>query len=154
MMRWTQFAKAEPEMARLGLRLLFNKKDGEVGILATVNKSGHASASPVCPIFCDEGIYLLVGRGTPKKHHLCGNGSYALHAQVGSDDLEFQIRGSAREVHGENERAQVIASIPFSSFDKSDPIFELLIKYALTVSWPTPGVQDKRTFVDGSRGHA
>ena len=146
--RWSQFADSEPEMARIGLQLLYNEKGGEVGILATVNKSGQANVSPVCPIFCDEGIYLLVAQGTPKKHHLRGNGSYALHAQVGADDLEFQIKGSAREIVGDNERERVIASIPFSSYDKSDPIFELLVECALTVSWPAPGVQDKRIFVE------
>ncbi len=147
-MRWRKFADSEPEMARIGLQMLFNEKGGEVGILATVNKSGQANVSPVCPIFSDEGIYLLVGQGTPKKHHLRGNGSYALHAQVGADDLEFQIRGSVREVVGENERERVIASIPFSTYEESDPIFELLVEHALTVSWPKPGVQDKQVFVE------
>ena len=147
-MRWSKFADREPGMARIGLRLLFNEKGGEVGILATVNKSGQANVSPVCPVFSNEGIYLLVGQGTPKKRHLRDNGSYALHAQVGADDLEFQIRGSVREVFGEHERERVIASIPFSSYDESDPIFELLIERALTVSWPRPGIQDKQVFVE------
>ncbi|MCZ6502220.1 MAG: hypothetical protein O6945_06880, partial [Gammaproteobacteria bacterium] len=87
-------------------------------------------------------------QGTPKKHHLRCNRSYALHAQVGADDLEFQIKGSVREVGAEDERQRVNASIPFSSYDESDPIFELLIERALTVSWPQPGVQDKRVFVE------
>jgi hypothetical protein len=113
-----------------------------------VDESGRACASPVCPIFAGEGIYLLVVKTTPKNSHLRENNSYTLHAQVGADDLEFQISGVAREVIRETEREMVIKSIPFSSFNDSDPIFELLISHALTVSWSESDGMMKTSFTE------
>ncbi|MEM8769284.1 MAG: hypothetical protein AAGE43_17730, partial [Pseudomonadota bacterium] len=52
------------------------------------------------------------------------------------DDLEFQIRGSARKVDEPAERRTVLAAIPFPSYNAEDPIFELLIEQALSVCWP------------------
>ncbi|MEQ8859205.1 MAG: pyridoxamine 5'-phosphate oxidase family protein [Pseudomonadales bacterium] len=136
MITWSEFETAAPDIARTGRSLLDHPGRGEVAILATVDLQGRPRLSPVCPIFCHSGVYLSVGAHTPKSGHLQRDGRYALHAQVGADDLEFQISGMARLVESKVERDAVVAAIPFPSFDASDPIVELLIDRALVVTWP------------------
>ncbi len=136
MVRWKDFAAASPELARIGASLLLHPDRGEVAILAMANADHRPCVAPVSPIACNSGLYLSVGSHTPKVHHLLGNGYYALHAMVGADDLEFQISGSVRNVVSQSERDEVVAAIPFPSFDRNDPIFELLIERALVVTWP------------------
>lgn len=145
-MRWIEFQENAPEIAGIGHQLLYNAEGGEVGILASVDASGRAGVAPVCPIFSGRGLYLLAGAKTPKTRHLRRHGGFALHAQVGADDLEFQISGVVREVLDAAEKAAVIRDIPFPSFDPADPLFELLIERALSVSWEEPGVPCKRVF--------
>ena len=77
------------------------------------------------------------------------NGSYALHALLGADDLEFQTAGTVRVVEAKGERSEVISAIPFPSFDATDPIFELLVARALTVIWPEPGMKKKHAWTSG-----
>ena len=96
------------------------------------------------PIFCEEGIYLSVGSHTPKVRHLESNRRYALHAIVGADDLEFQIAGTARRVDSGAEHDAVVSAIPFPSYDASDPIYELLIQRALSVTWSEPGTRGNK----------
>jgi hypothetical protein len=47
--------------------------------------------APVCPIFCEDHVYLSVGAGTPKKDDLRLRQHYVLHAFLGNNDEEFQI---------------------------------------------------------------
>jgi len=134
--RWHDFEKAAPNISRIGKRLLYSPNTGEVAILATVDGTGRPFVAPVCPIFCEEGVYLLAGSHTPKVRHLERNGLYALHALVGGDDLEFQIAGTVRRVESGAEHDAVVSAIPFPSYDANDPIYELLIERALCVTWP------------------
>lgn len=141
---WRDFENAAADLAAVGRSLLFHPHRGEVGILATIDGRGRPRVAPVCPIFCGDGIYLSVGAHTPKLRDLDRTGTYALHAQVGADDLEFQIGGTARRVQAADERAAVIAAIPFPSFDPADPIFELRVERALAVSWPERSTKGRR----------
>ena len=135
MHQWRELAELSPRITEVGESLLRRDDQGEVALLATVNPVGDAAIAPVCPIFTGTGIYLLISAQTPKHQHLKDHGNYALHAQVGADDLEFQISGVAREIMEDELRQVVIEAIPFPDFDRNDPIFELLIKRALTVTW-------------------
>ena len=146
MQRWSQFEQAAPGIAGAGRALLYHPERGEVAILATVDAAGQPWVAPICPIFAGDGIYVLAGAATPKAAHLSANGRYALHAMVGADDTEFQIRGAARQVQDEEERRRIIDAITFDSFDSGDPIYEFLIDRALAVTWPEPGVAKKRVW--------
>lgn len=150
-MRWAEFEAATPEIAAVGKRLLYAPDHGEVGLLATVDAAGAPRLAPVCPIFRDPGIYLLVGKGTPKRRHLDAAGTYAMHALVGADDEEFQFSGNVRLVTQATERDAVIEAIPFSAYDATDPIYELLIERALNVTWSTPGEPIRRSWSARSR---
>ena len=146
MLCWREFEEATPGIAAAGKSLLYHPDRGEVGLLATVDTSGSPRVAPVCPIFTTQGIYLLVGAATPKRRHLDLDGRYALHAQVGADDREFQIRGTCRRVEASDEIEQVLAAITFESFAADDPIFELLIDRALWVSWDSGQGAVKRSW--------
>ena len=143
MLQWSDFKRAAPDIAAIGERLLHNPDAGEVAILATVDHLGRPWVAPFCPVFADRGMYLLAAAETPKVRHLAANSAYALHAMVGTDDLEFQVAGTTRLVRSDEERQAVIAAVPFPSFDANDPIFELQIGRALSVSWPQPGRRQK-----------
>lgn len=138
MLRWKAFAASAPDIAATGIRHLYRPDHGEVGLLATVDALGNPRIAPVCPIFTDDGIYLSVSAHTPKLRHLEQHGGYVLHAQVGADDEEFQISGEVRRVTQTCELQTVIEAIRFASYNTADPIFELLITRALTVTWPNP----------------
>ena len=146
MLRWSEFEHAAPEIAETGRQLLYDPNEGKVAILATLDGIGRPRVAPICPIFTDEGVYLLAGKATPKVAQLEDDPNYAMHALIGSDDLEFQIRGQVRRVEHEGERELVLAAVSFPSFDRDDPIFELLITNALAVVWPQPGQSEKRTW--------
>jgi len=141
MVRWANFAAAEPSMAGVGERML---SGGNVGILATVTADGAPRVAPVAPIFFAEGIYLSVSSTTPKLQDLQARETYAMHALLDASDEEFQISGAARAVTGDQERAGVVAAIPFPSFEANDPIFELMIGQALWVRWSGPGKDSQK----------
>ena len=147
--RWSEFAAEAPELAEIGLGLLWRPDQGIAAILATESPGGPHVA-PVCPIFAQAGgqagLHLLIGADTPKHRHLRRSGRYALHAPVGADDLEFQIGGRAELVESAEMRAAVLDAVPFASFDPADPIYELLIERALGVSWPRAGVARKQVW--------
>lgn len=136
MITWAEFETEAPEIAQIGKDLFYHPDRGMVAILATADHRGRPHVAPVSPIFCDRGIYLSVGAHTPKVRDFRSNGHYAMHARVGSDDLGFQITGPVRPVESAEERDAVVSAIPFPSFEKSDPIFELLIDRAVVVTWP------------------
>ena len=144
MLSWSKFAVAAPDLASAGKRMMYHREHGEVALLATVNERSLPQIAPICPIFTDTGIYLLAGADTPKRQHLSANGAYALHAQVGASDEEFSIRGHAQLVTTPAAIDSVMQAIVFEFFDPEDPAFELLIDFALWVSWPTPGKPIKR----------
>ena len=148
---WSDFQAAAPDIAAIGRRLLQHPDRGEVAILATVDRHGAPWVAPVCPIFTDNGLYVLASAGTPKVGQLRRDPRYALHAQVGADDLEFQIAGHARLLDSATGRAEVFSAIPFDSFDSDDPIFELLIGNAVAVTWPAPAAPTKLRWAAGGR---
>ena len=137
-MRWVEFEAVAPALAAVGRRKLQNPEGGEVALLATVDAAGHPAIAPVCPIFTSTGLFLLASAGTPKVAHLRDHPRFALHALVGADDQEFQVRGRTLEVVGADRRAP-LAAIPFPHYDEDDPLFELSIEHALAITWPEPG---------------
>lgn len=140
-MSWENFKRKSPELAKSGERLL--KSDGTVaiGFLSTCSNN-RPHIAPVCPIFCETDIYICAAENSPKTKDLRRGGNYTLHAFLGKNDEEFQTSGKAREVSGEEEKASVHSSIPFASFDKSDPIFCLNIDRVLWAYWERVGQPD------------
>lgn len=138
-MRWSHFETSAPELAAAARRLLVGADGVAIGFLATVSADGVPRLSPVCPIFCGDGLYLSAAARTPKAADLRATGRYVLHAFLGANDEELQLAGRAREVADEAERAAVHAAIRFGSFQKADPVFRLELERALWVFWERAG---------------
>lgn len=136
-MNWDDFARAAPDFAAAGKRLLVKDNDVAIGFLATVHRRLHLA--PVCPIFCPPGIYLSAGGTTPKRSDLERDGRYVLHAFLGENDEEFRVSGRAALVTDEAERARVHAAIRFGAFNRADPIFRFDVDGAMWGHWENVG---------------
>lgn len=152
---WTAFERAAPDFAAAGRRLLVGDDGVAIAFLATASSSGRPRQAPVCPIFCGDSLYLSAGARTPKVRDLRGAGGFSLHAFLGANDEEFQLQGSASEVHDTTERAAVHAAIPFPAFEAADPIFRLDCERVVWVYWERVGQPDthavrKRWVASGS----
>ncbi len=141
---WAAFSEAAPHLAEAGKRLLVGEDGVAIAFLGTAQASGALHLAPVCPIFCGQGLYLSAAAHSPKVRDLRRDGRYALHAFLGENDEEFQLRGQARETVDPGERARVHEAIPFPSFDPEDPIFEFGIETVLWAHWERVGQPDTR----------
>jgi hypothetical protein len=141
-MNWDDFARAAPDFAAAGVRLLTKENDVAIGFLATVHRRVHLA--PVCPIFCAPGVYLSVGASTPKRLDLDVDGRYALHAFLAPNDEEFRISGRGRLITSADERARVHAAIRFGAFGRDDPIYLLDIEESMWGYWENAGRPDTR----------
>ena len=134
---WREFAVLAPDFATAGKRLLTQESNVAIGFLATVGTQLHLA--PVCPIFSDAGVYLSVGRTTPKRRDLEQDGRYVLHAFLAANDEEFRVAGNAVLVDALSERDRVHADIKFGAFDRADPIFRLGIESSMWGYWENVG---------------
>ena len=136
-MNWAEFAREAADFAAAGTRLLALHDDIAIGFLATVHRALHLA--PVCPVFCGPGVYLSVGKTTPKRRDLDRDGRYVLHAFLAANDEEFRIAGRAQLVAEPDERARVHQAIRFGAFDRSDPIYRLDIESSMWGYWENAG---------------
>jgi hypothetical protein len=141
---WADYQRAEPGMADRGRALLCRDSDVAIGFLATVGAAGAPHLAPVCPIFCDQELYLSVGADTPKRLDLDDNGRYVLHAFLGADDAEFQIAGKAVRIDDTRARQRVQAAIRFGAFGREDPIYRLWLARCMYGYWQNPGQPNTR----------
>jgi hypothetical protein len=150
-MNWSDFASAASDFATAGKRLLTPEGNVSIGFLATIGDALHLA--PVCPIFCDRGIYLSVGAHTPKRWDLERDGRYVLHAFLATNDEEFRVAGRAARVLEEVVRDRVHGSIRFGAFERRDPIFSLDVETSMWGYWENagqPGTRAVRRFWRGS----
>jgi hypothetical protein len=140
MTSWSDFASARPAFAEAGARLF---RQYGVALLATVADDGSPRMAPVCPVLSGDHLYLIVAAATPKARHLRRDSGYALHAFLGANDEEFQVRGDAVLVESEEERSQVHRAAAFS-FKREDPIFRLSVEHSLWCHWERVGQPDTK----------
>ncbi len=142
---WGGFEAAAPDFAGALHRRLHAGIDGvAIAYLATVSAAGHPHLSPVCPIFCGDGVYVIAGAASPKTSDLRATGRYVLHAFQGANDEETQVAGPAHEVLSQDERLAVHAAVRFAAFKRDDPIFALGIERALWTYWENVAKPDTR----------
>ena len=107
-MLWTPFAERSPDLARRGRRLLA-EEHGYV-YLATVAADGSPRNHPVAPILSGRGLFVAVSRSSAKLADLRREPRIALHSTVlPPDDEEFWVRGTAREIEGEDDRQAAVS---------------------------------------------
>ena len=135
MASWVEFAGADPEIAAVGTQLL--EKHG-LAYLATVRADGGPRVHPVCPFIVDGRLLVATPRTSPKARDQLRDGRYVLHMLPGENDDEFRIRGRARAVTDERERALIRERGP--QFVKTgDYYFEYDIEEAASAYWEHVG---------------
>jgi hypothetical protein len=132
---WGEFASAEPELATAGRSLLRPFSVG-LAFLATVRRDGAPRLHPVCPVFSNDHLFVLITAASPKRGDLERDGRYALQTfpqpKPGSD--EFYVAGRAKLVDAAATRAAVLQDARHMT-DPSEVLFELLIDRVMHTRW-------------------
>src|SRR5689334_723992 len=109
MLRWGQFAEAQPEMAQAG-RDLICQFGVALGFLGTTRKNGAPRVHPIAPQFVDDGLYAFITPSLKRDDLLC-DGRFALHSYPRPEDEDaFYITGRAVLVSDDTERARLWAA--------------------------------------------
>ena len=138
MASWAEFEEADPDLAAFGRECLdrFGPPGLWLGFLATVRPDGGPRVHPVCPFLCEGRVFVGIPGSSPKRRDLRANPRYMLHSFPYEQDPEFSIRGRARLVTDETERAKAVAAVPYpSGLEDSDDVFELDIDRADSTTW-------------------
>lgn len=140
MKRWADLARAAPDVAEAGRRLLYYHGVG-LGFLATIRRDGGPRLHPVCPVIDRDGLYVFIGNHSPKVHDLFRDGRFALHSfPIPEKDDEFFVAGTTRVVHDDRERAHVYDTYTAQgTFTTDDTLFELLPERALHSAYERRG---------------
>ena len=135
MVRWKEFAAAEPDLADIGRSLLFQFKVG-LAFLATVRRDGAPRLHPVCPVLSNDRLFVLITPTSPKRHDPLRDGRYALQTfpqpKPGSD--EFYIAGKAVLVDDQAARTDILRDAKHMA-DASETAFELWIDRVMHTRW-------------------
>jgi hypothetical protein len=127
---WDAFARAEPQMAELGLALLHRRGDGE-GFLATVAANGTPRIHQLNVSVRDGRLLVFVQDRSAKARDLATNPHYALHAHLDpAEPHEFLVRGQVSLVTDAAVR-QAAASDWFFRVSDAYPLYELRIEHVL-----------------------
>jgi hypothetical protein len=76
--RWGDFERLEPDLARFGA----DRLTALPAYLATIRRSGAPRVHPVTPIFAGDGLFLFMEPTSPKRRDLLERGKFALHSGV------------------------------------------------------------------------
>jgi hypothetical protein len=125
---WGDFARAEPELAADGRRLLTQFGLG-LGFLATIGADGRPRLHPINPACAPEELYVFITPG-PKLRDLERNGAFALHAFLPDEvEEEFMVSGFAEPAP--DERATAIESYHMPRVPDDHVLFRLRFDRAL-----------------------
>lgn len=135
MVTWKDFSEASPELARLGQEQLFQYGVG-LAFLATVRKDGAPRLHPVCPVFSQDRLYVLILPESPKRGDLERDGRYAMQAfpQAKPDSDEFYLSGQAKRIDNPETFSRVIKDAKHHA-SSDEILFELEIDRAMHTRW-------------------
>ncbi len=135
MVRWQEFASAEPELAEVGRSLLCQFGVG-LAFLATARRDGSPRLHPVCPVLSNDRLFILITPTSPKRYDLLRDGRYALQTfpqpKPGSD--EFYIAGEALLVDDPAVRAGILRDAKHMA-NASEVPFELWVDRVMLTKW-------------------
>lgn len=149
MASWAEFVQQAPDIAARGAVLLIAPTEQSaaeepwfgIAFIATVRPDGSPHLTPACPIVTKGRMF--VAAVPPKREDLERTGRFVLHAFLGGNDAEFQIRGRARPVDFppdiEAVRAAVEGTGMLSDPESKERIFELSIEQAHDAVWVDVG---------------
>ena len=107
MLTWSDFRRAEPELAESGRSLFYYFGVG-LAFLATTRRDGAPRLHPICVIVAGEGLYGLI-IPSPKLNDLRRDGRYALHSYPLEDNEDaIYVTGRAEERSAREVRGAVI----------------------------------------------
>lgn len=141
-LRWGEFATAEPELAAFGAsRLLIPP-----AYLATVRRNGAPRVHPVTPILTTDGLYVFMEPTSPKGRDLRERDWFALHSWVPDTEGtggEFSITGRGAAVEDAATRAVVAEA---ASYEPSERyiVFELKLSEARCNGYGDVPLPDRR----------
>ena len=138
LVRWCEFARASPELARVGVALL---DEHLLAYLATTRRDGSPRLHPVTPVRTASGLYVAVNHQSPKRWDLDRDGRYALHAPLGERDEEFVITGRVERLRDDPTRGE-IASAAGHVIHDTDWLFEFYVAHCLHGYWVNAGQPD------------
>ncbi len=141
MKTWGAFASEEPDLAKIGLDLLFPSPPVGLAFLATLRKDGAPRLHPVSLVISRGHLYTLVPPASPKCADLIRDGRYALQAFPTSreDNQEFYIAGRAECLRDSAFLQSLIADTQIHVV-KGEVLFELLldrVMYTRVEDWAT-----------------
>jgi hypothetical protein len=95
MLTWGRFRRSAPELAAAGRKLFYHNGVG-LAFLGTVRDDGAPRVHPVCPIFVEDGLFVLM-LVSPKLADLVRDRRFALHSFPASPDEDsFYLTGQVR----------------------------------------------------------
>jgi Pyridoxamine 5'-phosphate oxidase len=135
MVTWNEFAAAVPELAAAGRALITQFQVG-LAFLATVRKDGAPRLHPVCPVFSDDHLFVLIVPTSPKCDDLLRDARYALQSfpQPKAGSEEFYVAGKAAVVDDPVGRAAVLRDARHMAHE-SETTFELWIDRVMHTTW-------------------
>jgi hypothetical protein len=135
---WSEIARAEPEIAAAGQRLL-ETAEGEptVAFLATVGADARPRMHPFIPAVVGGRLWAFVVL-SPKQRDLDRDRSYAIHSMLGPHDESFLVSGIADRIDDDPLRALVASHMPYDDTDARHILYEFLVDRALWTTWTTP----------------
>ena len=143
MIRWSEFASLQPELADKGRRLLYRFGVG-LGYLATVRADGGPRVHPFCPILLEPGLYGLIGN-SPKQRDLLRDPRCAIHSFPSPDrDDEFYLvaRATHREDAELEDRVREAMTSTGATSSGDELLFEFGVERALLAEYKERGEPD------------
>jgi hypothetical protein len=125
MLRWSEFARAVPELAAFGAERLLRPP----AYLATVTADGGARVHPVTPIVSPMGLYVFMEPTSPKGRDLRERHRFAMHNGVpdtAGSGGEFFLSGEGIAVDDAATRAEVVGAASYQPAERY-VLFELLL---------------------------
>lgn len=148
MKSWYEFSMEEPELANIGKNLLF-QSHSQVGFafLATLRKDGAPRLHPVCLVFSNNRLYVLIPPTSPKCTDLKRDGRYAMQAfppPKNHENEEFYLAGRTEWIQDLVIRQALIADTKIR-VEESEVLFELLLNRAMHTKLVNRGTPDERS---------
>jgi hypothetical protein len=139
-LRWIDFAREAPDVARRGRELLFQRGEG-FAFLATIDAGGAPRLHPIVVVQEEGGLYAFL-TPSPKRRDLERDPRFALHAFPHPDrDDEFVIRGRAVRIEDPALLRQVAQ---YFEAGESHHLYEFLVGGALLAVYQEPGAPPRR----------
>jgi hypothetical protein len=139
--RWSDFAKASPQLAEHGARLFGHG----VAWIATAAKDGSPRVHPFTPLIGGGRLLAFIAKHTVKYGNLLRDPRCAIHAVLGTDDEEFMVIGRAVESDDWATAMQAAIEAKKINMTSRDHVtFEFMVERVHWAVWEGLGTPDIR----------